>query len=219
MNAPARHRRLLELARWVALALIVKVTASIVSNYPSYFPPDFGSLFLEGREGQFWGTYSFFFYVHILTAPFVLLSGTVLLCERLLRRHRAFHTWLGRVHVFAVLGLLVPSSLVMATQAFGGWPAGSSFALLSVVTGVCAVMGVYHARRRQFAEHRRWMVRLYLLLCSAVVLRLISGTASVIGVDDAEAAYRLAAWASWIGPLAVYEVVEGRMTKCRRGTA
>lgn len=205
MPAPVR-RRLLDVARWAALAVVVRVTVAIVSNYPLYFPPDFRALFLEGREHTFWGYYSVAFYAHILTAPLVLASGTALLSTWVLRRRR-LHAWLGRVHVFAVVVLLVPSSLVMATRPFGGWPAGLSFALLALATGLCAVMGVVRARQRRFAAHRRWMVRCYVLLCSAVVLRLLSGAASLIGVDDPEAAYRVVAWASWVGPLAILEIL------------
>ena len=211
MSAPAR-RRLFELARWLALAVVVKVTVSILANYPLYFPPDFHSLFLEGREGRFWGVYSFFFYIHIVSAPFVLLGGTILICERALRPRRAFHAALGRVYVLAVLVLLVPSGLVMAMRSYGGWPAGLSFGLLSIATGLCAGMGIYRARRRQIASHRRWMARCYVLLCSAVTLRLISGAASVVGVENPELSYRVAAWASWVGPLAIYEIIEVRKT-------
>ncbi len=207
MSAPAR-RRLIAVARWLALAVVVKVTVSILANYPSYFPPDFQSLFLEGREDSFWGVYSTAFYVHIVSAPLALLGGTILIGERTLRPRRAFHAALGRVQILAVLILLVPSSLVMATQSYGGWPAGLSFGLLSLATGLCAAMGAYRARRRQIAAHRRWMVRCYVLLCSAIALRLISGAASVIGVENPELSYRVAAWASWVGPLAVYELIE-----------
>jgi uncharacterized membrane protein len=208
MQKPARRSWIFALARWLTLALILRVTATILANYPSYFPPDFSSLFLEGREDHFRGLYRFAFYIHIFAAPFVLLSGTLLLCERLLKPHRRFHAWLGRIHVLAILMLLVPSSLVMSRHAFGGWPSGLSFSLLSLVTAFCAIIGVYRARCRQFAAHRRWMLRCYVLLCSAILLRLISGAASLVGVRDAELAYTIAAWASWMGPLMVYEIVE-----------
>jgi hypothetical protein len=52
------------------------------------------------------------------------------------------------------------------------------------------------------------MLRCYVLICSAVVLRVISGAASVVGVPSPEAAYVVAAWSSWLLPLAAYEVVE-----------
>jgi len=96
----------------------------------------------------------------------------------------------------------------MSRHAFGGWPAGLSFLLLSVATASCAIVGVVHARRGRYDRHRPWMLRCYILICSAVALRLISGTAGLVGVPSAEAAYVVAAWSSWLLPLAAFEIVE-----------
>ena len=49
------------------------------------------------------------------------------------------------------------------------------------------------------------MLRTYVLICSAVALRLISGAAGLVGVSNPEEAYVVAAWASWLVPLAVFE--------------
>ena len=83
-----------------------------------------------------------------------------------------------------------------------------SFLLLSAATAGCVVAGVVHARRRRYDRHRRWMLRCYVLICSAVALRLISGTAGLIGVQAPEHAYIIAAWSSWLFPLAACEIVE-----------
>jgi hypothetical protein len=64
-----------------------------------------------------------------------------------------------------------------------------------------------HARRRRYDLHRVWMVRSYVLICSAVALRLISGAAGLIGVPSPQGAYVVAAWSSWLLPLAAYELV------------
>lgn len=197
---------LLALVKWLAAALILRVLADVLSNYPDYFPPDFDSLFLQGREATFRGIYPIAFYVHIFTAPLVLLNGLILMSERFRRRSWRLHRVLGRLQVVVLLLFVLPSSVVMSLYAFGGWPAGLSFLLLSLVTALCAVMGVVTARRRRFALHQCWMTRCYVLLCSAVVLRLVSGVASVFEVPSAERAYILAAWSSWLVPLAVYEV-------------
>ena len=90
----------------------------------------------------------------------------------------------------------------------GGWPAGLSFLALSMTTATCAIVGVIHARRGRYDCHRRWMLRCYVLICSAVILRLISGAAGLVGVPSPEGAYIVAAWVSWLGPLAVFEIVE-----------
>jgi hypothetical protein len=68
-------------------------------------------------------------------------------------------------------------------------------------------MGVVHARRHRYDLHRRWMLRCYVLICSAVALRLISGAAGLVDVPNPEQAYIVAAWTSWLLPLAAYEIV------------
>jgi len=203
-----RYRILTTVLRWLAVVLILRVLAEILANYPDYFPPNFDSLFLQGREATFSGVYRAAFYVHIFSGPFVLLNGLILLIERVRRRRADLHRWLGRVQVVVLLLFVLPSSVVMSRHAFGGWPAGLSFLLLSAATAGCAIAGVFYARRRRYDRHRRWMLRSYVLICSAVALRLISGAAGVVGVPSPEEAYIVAAWTSWLLPLAAFEVVQ-----------
>jgi uncharacterized membrane protein len=208
LNTVVRYRILTTVLRWLAVVLVLRVLATILANYPNYFPPNFDSLFLQGREATFTGTYRPAFYVHIFSGPVVLLGGLVLLSESVRRRHGGLHRWLGRVQVVVLLLLVLPSSVVMSWHAFGGWPAGLSFLLLSVATASCAIAGVVYARRRRYHQHRRWMLRCYVLICSAVALRLISGAAGLVGVPSPEGAYIVAAWSSWLLPLAAYEIAE-----------
>lgn len=203
-----RYRILTAILRWLAVVLILRVLATILANYPDYFPPDFNSLFLQGREATFTGVYPAAFYVHIFSGPVVLFNGLILLSETVRRRHGNWHRWLGRLQVGVLLLFVLPTSAVMSRHAFGGWPAGLSFLMLSAATATCAIAGVVHARRCRFDQHRRWMLRSYVLICSAVALRLMSGTAGLVGVSSPEAAYVLAAWGSWLLPLAAFEVVE-----------
>jgi hypothetical protein len=57
----------------------------------------------------------------------------------------------------------------------------------------------------RLADHRQWMGRLFMLLCSAVVIRMIGGLATVAGFD-ALWLYPLSAWASWLVPLVAFEL-------------
>jgi uncharacterized membrane protein len=187
---------------------VLRVLAAILANYPDYFPPNFESLFLQGREATFTGVYRPAFYVHIVFGPVVLVNGLILLSESVRRHARSLHRWLGRIQVVVLLMFVLPSGVVMARHAFGGWPAGLSFLAISAATAACAIAGVVAARRRQYEQHRRWMLRTYVLLCSAVALRLMSGAAGLAGVPSPEDAYIIAAWGSWLIPLAGYEFVE-----------
>lgn len=203
-----RVRILTAILGWLAVLLILRVLVAILANYPDYFPPNFDSLFLQGREATFTGAYRPAFYTHIFSGPVVLFNGLILMSEYVCGHHSWLHRFLGRVQIVVLLVFVLPSSVVMSRHAFGGWPAGLSFLLLSVATATCAIIGVVHARRGRYDRHRRWMLRSYILICSAVALRLISGTAGLVGVPNAEAAYVAAAWGSWLLPLAAYEMVE-----------
>ena len=203
-----RYRILSTVLRWLAVVLILRLLAAILSNYADYFPPNFDSLFLQGREATFDGVYRAAFYVHIFSGPVVLFNGLILLSDSVRRRYSGAHRVLGRVQLVVLLVFVLPSSVVMSRHAFGGWPAGLSFLLLAAATAGCAIAGVVYARRGRYDRHRRWMLRSYVLICSAVCLRLISGAAGLLGVPSPEDAYVAAAWTSWLVPLAAYEVVE-----------
>jgi uncharacterized membrane protein len=203
-----RRQILTTALRWLAVLLILRVLATILANYPDYFPPNFDSLFLQGREATFAGVYRPAFYVHIFAGPVVLLGGLILLSEHVRRRFAGLHRLLGRVQVAVLLLLVLPSSVVLARHAFGGWPAGLSFLLLSAATAGCAIAGVVQARHHRYDRHRRWMLRCYVLIGSAVALRLISGAAGLVGMPSPEAAYIVAAWSSWLLPLAAFEMAE-----------
>jgi uncharacterized membrane protein len=209
-----RLRILTAVLRWLAVLLIGRVLVAVLANYPDYFPPNFDSLFLQGREATFRGAYPPAFYIHIFSGPVVLLGGLILMSDYVLRHHASLHRLLGRIQVAILLLLMLPSSMVMSQRAFGGWLAGLSFLLLSAATGTCAIVGVVNACRHRYHRHRRWMLRCYLLICSAVSLRLISGMAGLLGVPSAEGAYIIAAWSSWLIPLTAYEVFQ-RWATCR----
>jgi Predicted membrane protein (DUF2306) len=203
---PSLVARILSLA---AAVLVLKVTVSVVSNYHYYWPPNFTSDFLRGRERYFFGAYQWAFYTHIASGPISLILGMILINEKSRIRFPHWHRYLGRVQVACVLFLVTPSGFAMAYRAAAGPVAAVSLAALALATAVCVSLGTWSAMKRRFEEHRRWMWRCYLLLCSAVVLRVIGGLATVTGmtfswVDP------LATWASWVVPLAVFEVRQWR---------
>jgi hypothetical protein len=189
-HPPTLPERILAL---LAGVLILKVTTNVVSNYHNYFPPDFASDFLRGRERHFLGVYQWAFYTHILSGPVALILGLILIGERSRARFPRWHRYLGRLQVACVLLLVTPSGLGMAYHAAAGPIAAVGLAALAIVTAICVSLGARAAVTRRFFDHRRWMWRCYLLLCSAVVLRVLGGLATVTGVT-----------APWVDPLAIW---------------
>lgn len=195
--------------------LIFKVTVAVVLGYRNYFPINFKSDFLHGRESYFWGSYQWAFYAHIASGPVCLVLGTLLIGDRFRGRFPRWHRRLGRILVASILLVLAPSGLWMAYYAAAGSMAAVGFALLAMLTACCAALGWRAAVARRFAMHRRWMWRTYLLLCSAVLLRLLGGLATVLGFQ-ALWFDPLASWLSWTVPLAAYELSAWRSQRTGR---
>jgi Predicted membrane protein (DUF2306) len=185
--------------------LIFKVTAAVVLGYRNYFPPNFSSDFLRGREHYFSGSYQWAFYTHIASGPVSLILGTILISDQFRLRFPKWHRALGRAQIACILLLVAPSGLWMAGYAAAGTIAAIGFALLAVSTATCAALGWRAAMQRRFLDHRRWMWRSFLLLTSAVVLRLLGGLATASGL---QAAWLdpVMSWTSWIVPLAAFEL-------------
>ncbi|HEX4146177.1 MAG TPA: DUF2306 domain-containing protein [Pirellulales bacterium] len=184
--------------------LILKVTLGVLLVYRDYLPPNFESEFLRGRHSYFFGPYQWAFYTHIASGPITLILGLILISERFRLRFPTWHRSLGKSQILLVVLLLAPSGLWMARYAESGAVAGAGFGTLAIVTATCALFGWRSAVKRKFSEHRRWMWRCFLCLCSAVVLRLIGGLSIVTDVG-AGWSYPLAAWVSWLAPLGVFE--------------
>jgi len=213
MPRPALNS-LQQVLKILACLLVLKVTLCVMLGYRDYFPPDFDSDFLRGRQTYFYGAYQLAFYAHVISGPISLLVGLLLVSEWFRLRFPMTHRSLGKMQIITVLLLLSPSGLWMAYYAETGTVAALGFAVLAIVTGMCALLGWYAVVNRRFTEHRRWMLRCFLLLCSAVVLRLICGLLTVADIDAAWS-YPLAAWVSWLGPLAAFELYQGLKRQSR----
>lgn len=218
-QTPARTRleSLLRITFWLAIALFFKLLGSIVFEYRNYFPANFESSFLSGKRFFFHGSYRAAFYVHIISGPVALLISAFLMFSGGNKSFRSslrrWHAVLGKSLLALVLFAMLPSGLVMASRAFTGPIAGAGFVALTILLSVCIVMAGWHAKKRRFAVHQLWATRSFILLCSPLLLRLMTGATIVLDIESAWT-YRFAAWGSWLIPLAIFETQ--RMMKQRK---
>ncbi len=200
-----RTSRLRTIAACVVAVLFVKVLLAILYEYRWYFPADFdSSSFLIGRRDTFFGLYRTAFYAHIISGPVAIVVGAWLMLSGGRLRFSKLHRWAGRTQILIVLAVVVPSGFVMGLQATAGPIAAYGFATLSIATAVSAAAAVYFALARKFQSHQRWAGRCFVLLCSPLLLRLISGALIVLQLES-DWFYRLNAWISWLIPLMIYE--------------
>jgi uncharacterized membrane protein len=200
-----RRNRLLQVAKVLAVLLPIKIFLSIVLEYRHYFPADFDTTFLVGREAYFNGTYSFTFYAHIVASPIALVGCTILMFSGGRKRFSKAHRWLGRIQALIVLGVVAPSGFVMAQHAFAGSIAEVGLGTLAFATAFSMALAVRAARQGNIRSHQQWATRCYILLFSPLLLRLASGIVIVTGLES-DWLYRLNAWGSWLVPIVSYEI-------------
>ncbi|MBE1469410.1 DUF2306 domain-containing protein [Kibdelosporangium phytohabitans] len=139
------------------IALVVLVIAFMVYALPPYLTldPNQAAVTLHPDYPPHYP----FLVVHIFTGTVTFLTACLQLWPWLRRKHPAVHRVSGRLYVF--LGVLPSALLAIAIVpwAFDGQPAGAIGNTLSGALWLGTTFaGFAAARRRRFAEHRRWMI-------------------------------------------------------------
>lgn len=146
------------------------------------------------------------------------------------RRYPAAHRRLGRVYVFGgVLPAGVAALTVGAFSPFGPATRASNV-LLALVWIYTTLTGWRMARRRRYAEHRRWMIRSFALTASTITNR-VWGPIFVVALTPqldttfhgdpgllVWVASAATAWLGWTIPLLITEWWLERDRTRRRGT-
>jgi uncharacterized membrane protein len=111
--------------------------------------------------------------VHLATAFIVMASGCLQFIPRLRARHPRFHRWNGRLYMLAGVALSI-AGLYMTwfRSRIGDLPQHLGSTLNAVLIWVFAALAIRYAMKRQFAAHRRWALRFFLVLSASYFFRL-----------------------------------------------
>ena len=197
--------------KWTAVGVGIMIGVMIFWPFPHYFVADFEYGFLINKKTYFFSSgYYIGFYAHIIGAPLAFFLGTAQISRTLRSKWPLCHRWAGRLYVCTVLLLAAPGGLVMALKAYGGWSSTLCFILLSILTWGATAVGWRAARSGAYQRHAIWMVRSYLLIASAICLRILHPVISGFEMGH-EFTYQVSVWASWLLPLSLFEI-------CRLGS-
>jgi tetratricopeptide (TPR) repeat protein len=110
--------------------------------------------------------------VHLLSAVLVMLAGAVQLVPGVRGRFPVFHRWNGRLYMLAAVALGVGGVYMMWIRGTAGdVPQHLGQTLDAVLIWLCAAVALRHALARNFAAHRRWALRLFLVICASLFIR------------------------------------------------
>lgn len=110
--------------------------------------------------------------VHLLSAVVVILAGALQLLPQVRARFPVFHRWNGRVYMLTAIALSIAGLYMMfARGSIGDGAQRVGSTLNAVLIWLCAGMALRYALIRDFSSHRRWALRLFLVVMGAWFFR------------------------------------------------
>ena len=187
------------------LIIILGIASLIFYSSVRYLNPGFENGYLSGNKFPYLSVFRIGLIVHLIIAPFLVFCSSLLLFFKLEKKSPRIHRVIGRLTVYTAFLLLIPSGFILSYYAIGGLIGQLLFFSLTFLTLISVARALFEARNRNFALHRKWMIRFYILLTSAIWLRLNMFIGSYFfhfnGVDF----YLTAAALSWIPQFIIAE--------------
>ncbi len=102
--------------------------------------------------------------IHVILAAIMVIGGPLQFIPQIRERFRTFHRWLGRVYV--VTAIIVSSAGFIMVWTRG--TVGDTFmhvtnSIQAFYIIIFAILAVRFAKKRQFAQHRNWTLRLFMV--------------------------------------------------------
>lgn len=151
---------------------------------------------------------------HVLLAAVVACCGPLQLIPALRRRAPWFHRWNGRIYVtVSMLVGLAGLAMLAGGRSLVGASQNGNVGINGILLVICAALAWHRARKRDFAAHRRWALRLFVLAAGVWLFRIgmaawIAISGGIVGFDPATmrgpALWTLALGA-WAVPLLVLQ--------------
>ena len=148
--------------------------------------------------------YLYFFYTHVYTSIFVLLTGFL----AILRKNfgiKNFHQNAGKIYIILILIFSAPSGIYMGIFANGGILSKISFVMLGCLWWFSTFKAYQLARQRKFKQHKQWMWRSFALTLSAITLRMWKVIIVYLFHPNPMDVYQIIAWMGWIPNIILIE--------------
>ena len=102
---------------------------------------------------------------HILLAAILVIGGPLQLMPIVRTRFRRFHHWLGRTYVITAIVVSTAGVFMVWTRGtVGNTTMHVSNSIQAGYIVAFALLSVLYARARQFAKHRAWTLRLFMVV-------------------------------------------------------
>lgn len=179
--SPRLERRLW---RVVILLALVGMTGTVLRTAVLLFQPDFGDVLITQHPE--WGIgkvddvrfarHASFTFAHVISAFVFVVLGPWQFVPRIREKKLWLHRWSGRVFVLAATVAGVSGLLLGFTTAleFGGMSEAAPIFVFAPILLFSLGKALFHILRREVAQHREWMLRVFAIGLAAGTDRIIA---------------------------------------------
>lgn len=113
---------------------------------------------------------------HILPAMLFMVLGPLQFLRGLRSRYPQVHRWSGRIFLAASAVVGVSGLKLAFGKTVGGLDEKAAITLFGTFFLIALAKALWHALRREFAQHREWMIRGYAIGLAVATIRPIIGS-------------------------------------------
>src|SRR5437868_2957099 len=119
---------------------------------------------------------------HILPAMLFMVLGPLQFVRGLRSKYPRVHRWCGRIFLTTSAVVGVTGLTLAFGKTIGGVDEKAAIVLFGSFFLIALAKGLWHALRREFTEHREWMIRGYAIGLAVATVRPIMGTFFAVAV-------------------------------------
>ena len=138
---------------------------------------------------------------HVLPAMLFMVLGPLQFLKKLRATYPAIHRWSGRIFLGASAIVGVTGLTMASRKTIGGLDEKAAIALFGTFFLLALAKALWHAIRRDFTQHREWMIRGYAIGLAVATIRPIIGSffAGAIMQGRVPEPHQFFGTAFWIG--------------------
>ncbi len=113
---------------------------------------------------------------HVLPAMLFMVLGPLQFIRSLRSKYPQIHRWSGRIFLTSSAVVAVTGLTMAFGKTIGGMDEKAAITLFGTFFLIALAKALWHAVRREFAQHREWMIRGYAIGLAVATIRPIMGT-------------------------------------------
>lgn len=171
----------------------------VVNIVPGYF------VFTEESYGPYFWPRASYLFPHIVGGLIAILIGPLQFWSKFRASYPSIHRASGRVYLLAILLGSVGSFGMVVTMPEGRLSYATGLSFMAVAWLATSAMALVSVKKRNFVQHKQWMIRSYVVTFSFVSFRLFDDILGSYDFDRNDYLVMLA-WATWAVPLLFTEL-------------